>query len=69
MIARLDLADDDEYRGLAELLKHLQAWEVLRELVKRARASADPQIREVADDLVETDGHLGATPGDDAANP
>lgn len=68
VIARLNRADDDEYRDLAALLKHLQAWEVLRELVKRAMASADPRIREVAEDLVKPDGYLGGSPGEDAAN-
>jgi hypothetical protein len=69
VIARLDHADDDEYRDLAELLKHLQAWGVLRELAKRAKASADPQIREVAEDLVKSGGNLSGSPGDDAPNP
>ena len=53
VISRLDHADADEYRRLAELLEHIQARDTLRELVRRAKASADPQVREVADDFAE----------------
>ncbi|GAA2630206.1 hypothetical protein [Paractinoplanes durhamensis] len=51
VLARLQDADDDEYRRLAELLLHLQATAELHELVKRAEQSTDPDIREVADDF------------------
>jgi hypothetical protein len=55
VIARLDHADDDEYRRLAELLEHLQAWDALHELVRRARAADDPHTREVAEDFDTSD--------------
>ncbi|GIE85766.1 hypothetical protein [Actinoplanes regularis] len=53
VMALLDHADEDEYRRLAELLDHIQARDVLRELVNRAKTSADPDIREVAEDFAE----------------
>ncbi len=51
VLARLDAADDDEFRRLAELLDHLRAWTALAELVERAAGSPDPNIRAVADDF------------------
>lgn len=53
VLAMLDRADGDEYRRLAELLEHVQAWKALNELVRRAAASADPEIAEVAGDFRE----------------
>lgn len=73
VLARLDQADDDEYRLLGELLEHLNAHDALRELLKRARNSADPDIREVAEDFA--DGNAGlrdqprATPPPDSRGP
>jgi hypothetical protein len=46
----LDEGGDEEYRRLAELLDDLGSG-LLPELVDRARASADPDVREVADDF------------------
>jgi hypothetical protein len=68
VFARLNRADDDEYRRLAELLEHLQAWDALRELVKRARTSADPDIREIADDYAGPNGHLRGMPDGEGAS-
>lgn len=39
---RLDHADDDEYRRLAELLEHVQARDALRELVNAPRPAPIP---------------------------
>ncbi len=38
----LNTADCDDYRRMAELLAHIQAWELLGQLSRRALASADP---------------------------
>ena len=46
-------ATDWEYRRLAELLRGLGLRDVLRILVERASASADQDIREVAEDFAE----------------
>jgi hypothetical protein len=43
--------DYDVYRRLAELLSHLGLHEALQELRRRAAASNDPDIREVAEDF------------------
>jgi len=43
--------DDDAYRRLAELLRHLGLGTALRELCERALASDDPAVREVAEDF------------------
>jgi len=48
---RLNDADDDEYRRLAEALAHLGLEDVLAELVARAIESDDPHVREVAEDF------------------
>ncbi len=58
VLPRLDSADDDEYRRFAELLAHVEAWDLLRQLTKRALASDDPDIREVGDDFTEAYGPL-----------
>jgi hypothetical protein len=47
----LNVADDDEFRRLAEALAFLELDDALAELVGRAAASADPNLREVADDF------------------
>lgn len=67
-IARLEDADDDEYRRLAELLEHVHAHDALRELVKRAKTSDDPHIREVAVDFAEP-GRDPRDQPDESANP
>lgn len=56
VLARLDGADDLDYRRLAELLAHVQAWPVLHKLVLRALASDDPDTREVGDDVTAAHG-------------
>jgi hypothetical protein len=48
---RLDRADDDQYRRLAELLRHLGLADTLQALVDRALQSADSNIREVGEDF------------------
>jgi hypothetical protein len=48
---RLDRADDDQYRRLAELLRHLGFTDTLQALVDRALQSADGNIREVGEDF------------------
>jgi hypothetical protein len=54
----LETADCDGYRRLAELLAHIRAWDLLGELSRRALASADPDIREVGEDLTSSYGPL-----------
>jgi hypothetical protein len=54
----LETADYDDYRRLAELLAHVNAWELLGELTRRALASADPDTREVGDDFTSSYGPL-----------
>lgn len=50
--AQLDeTGDDDAYRRLAELLRHLGLTEALRRLCQRALASDDPDVREVGEDF------------------
>jgi hypothetical protein len=53
IVPRLDAADDDECRRFAELLAHVEAWDVLRLLTQRALASDDPDTREVGEDFIE----------------
>lgn len=56
VLARLDGADDLDYRRLAELLAHIQAWTILHKLVLRALASDDDDTREVGDDFTASHG-------------
>ncbi|MBY8879921.1 hypothetical protein [Actinacidiphila acidipaludis] len=42
----LESGDDYEYWRLGDLLAYLQAWPLLRDLVQRALADADPEVRE-----------------------
>lgn len=58
VIARLDTADDDEYRRLAELLVHLEAWTTLGHLIQRALASTDPHTREAGNDFMDAYGPI-----------
>lgn len=51
VVGRLDAADDDEYRRLAELARHLGLGPTLRAIVDRALASPDPLTREVGEDF------------------
>lgn len=51
VFSRLDDADDDTYRRLAELLAYLGLHRALEELCELALASDDPGIREVAADF------------------
>lgn len=48
---RIETADDDEYRRIAELLYDLGQHDDLRDLVARALAHSDPDIREVGQDF------------------
>ncbi|MFB7911507.1 hypothetical protein ACFC1T_34255 [Kitasatospora sp. NPDC056076] len=50
---RLSAADADDWRRLAELLDFLGDREGIRELVARAAANGDPEIREVGEDFSE----------------
>lgn len=54
----LENADCDDCRRLAELLAHIQAWELLGELTQRALACADPDLREVGQDFTSSYGPL-----------
>jgi hypothetical protein len=54
----LENADCDDYRRLAELLAHVQAWELLGELIRRALTSADADMREVGEDFTSSYGPL-----------
>jgi hypothetical protein len=58
ILDRLDSADDDEYRRFAELLAHIEAWELLGRLAARGLASNDPDTREVAQDFTESYGPM-----------
>lgn len=58
----LDTADCDDYRRLADLLAHVEAWEILGELTRRALASADPDMREVGEDFTRSYGPLWEAP-------
>lgn len=58
ILDRLDSADDDEYRRFAELLAHVEAWELLGRLTVRALTSDDPHTREVAEDFTESYGPM-----------
>jgi hypothetical protein len=49
--ARLEHADDDAYRRLAELLVHLDLKGALDELRARAASSDNPSVREIATDF------------------
>lgn len=51
ILARLHDADDDAFRRLAELVRHLGLDDTLAELRVRAERSENPAIREVADDF------------------
>jgi hypothetical protein len=49
---QLDITDDDDaYRRLAELLRHLGLSEALRQLCERALKSNDPAVQEVGRDF------------------
>lgn len=48
---RLENADADDYRRLAELLVHLNDTQALRALIERAKSNNDPEIREVGEDF------------------
>ncbi|MFM9700234.1 hypothetical protein [Streptomyces europaeiscabiei] len=58
ILDRLDSADDDEYRRFAELLAHVEAWELLGQLVARALTTDDPHTHEVAQDFTESYGPM-----------
>ena len=51
VMRRLDRADDDQYRRLAGLLRHLGLAVTLQALVDSALQSADKHIREVGEDF------------------
>jgi hypothetical protein len=61
--AQLEDADDLDYRRLAELLVHVQAWTILHKLVLRALASDDADTREVGEDFTAWHGAWWTTPG------
>lgn len=48
---QMQTTDPDDLRRLAELLAHLQAWPLLKNLVSRAQEIDDPDAHEVADDF------------------
>ncbi|MBF6543361.1 hypothetical protein [Nocardia brasiliensis] len=48
--AYLDAVDPDDYLRIAELLTHIQAWPLLEQLIRRARAIDDPDMLELAED-------------------
>ncbi|GLZ79591.1 hypothetical protein Afil01_43980 [Actinorhabdospora filicis] len=48
---RLETADAEDYRRLAELLRHMNDDEALGELVRRAADLEDPDMQEVARDF------------------
>jgi hypothetical protein len=48
---QMQTTDPDDLRRLAELLAHLQAWPMLKNLVSRAEEIDDPDARELADDF------------------
>lgn len=50
LVEQPDPYPDDTYLRCAELLDHLGLTGALRELLQRARASDDPDVREVAED-------------------
>jgi hypothetical protein len=54
----LETADYDDYRRLAELLAHVQAWQLLADLTQRALASTDPDMREVGEDFTSSHGPM-----------
>lgn len=58
ILDRLDSADDDEYRRIAELLAHIKAWELLGQLAARGLTSDDPHTREAAEDFMESYGPM-----------
>ena len=58
VVDRLDSADDDEYRRLAELLAHINAWALLGALVARAIATDDPDTQEVGQDFLNSYGPM-----------
>ena len=58
VLKHLETADDDEYLRLAELLVHVEAWDLLGRLVARAPVTDDPDTREAADDLMEEYGPM-----------
>lgn len=49
--AELDAVDADDYRRIAELLAHIQAWPLLEQLIHRARTIDDPDMLELAEDF------------------
>lgn len=61
---QMQKTDPDDLRRLAELLAHLQAWPMLKNLVSRAQEINDPDAGEVADDFASTYAPCwSATPG------
>jgi len=56
--AHLPDAVDDDYRRLAEILVRLEAWRGLTDLVRRARAHVDADVREVGADFTERYGPM-----------
>lgn len=58
ILARLDSADDDEYRRLAELLAHINAWALLGTLVARAMATDDSDTQEAGQYFLESYGPM-----------
>jgi hypothetical protein len=58
VLDRLDSADDGEYRRLAELLAHINAWALLGTLVARAIATDDPDTQEVGQDFLKSHGPM-----------
>lgn len=49
-------SDYEAYRRIAELLRELECWPVLDDLVRAAKTSPDADVREVADDFGRSGG-------------
>ncbi|MET8537005.1 hypothetical protein ABZV67_35675 [Streptomyces sp. NPDC005065] len=58
ILDRLDSADGDDYQRFAELLAHVEAWELLGRLVARALTIDDPHTHQVAEDFTELYGPM-----------
>ncbi|GAA4618540.1 hypothetical protein GCM10023195_83400 [Actinoallomurus liliacearum] len=58
----LKTADADDHLRLAELLAHVGAWPLLRQLADRAVTHDDPEIREVAEDVTRRYGRFWPPP-------
>ncbi|MEV6675195.1 hypothetical protein [Streptomyces sp. NPDC051162] len=58
VLRHLSDGDAEDYLRLADMLTHVEAWEILGVVIERARESDDPEIRQVADDFTESYGGM-----------